>query len=74
MYGYGCTRMLWSYGYGVYRVLICRWDDVRSFIIPGCTVMVILYSWSGVKGIPLSRFRVRVVTYCRVMVLVFAGS
>ena len=49
-------------------------DDVISFIVPGCTVMVILYSWSGVRGIPWSRFRVRVLTYCRVMVLVFAGS
>ena len=29
--------------YGVYRVLVRCWDDVTSFIIPGCTVMVILY-------------------------------
>ena len=36
--------------------------------------MVILYSWSGVRGIPWSRVRVRVVAHCRVMVLVFAGS
>jgi len=25
-----------------------------KFIIPGCTVMVILYCWSGVRGIPWS--------------------
>ena len=31
--GYG-SRMLWSYGYGVYRVLVCFWDDVTSFIVP----------------------------------------
>ena len=31
--------MLWSYGY---RVLVCHWDDVTSFIVPGCTVIVIL--------------------------------
>ena len=48
--------------------------DVRSFIVPGYTLMVILYLWSGVRGIPWSRVRVRVVAYCRVMVLVFAGS
>ena len=51
--------MLWSYGYGVYRVLVCFWDDVTSFIVPGCTVMAILYWWSGVRGIPWSRVRVR---------------
>ena len=50
------------------------WDDVTSFIISGCTIIVILYSWSGVRGIPWSRVRVRVVAYCRVMVLVFARS
>ena len=80
--------MLWSYGFGVYRVLVYRWDDVRSCIVPGCTVMVVLYSWSGagctiivilyscsgVRGIPWSRVRVRVLAHCRVMVLVFAGS
>ena len=66
--------MLWSYGYGVCRVLVCRWDDVRSFIVPGCTVMVVLYSWSGIRDIPWSRVRVRVVAYCRVMVLGFAVS
>ena len=66
--------MFWSYSYGVYRVLVCCWDDVTSFIIPGCTVMVILYWWSGVRGIPWSRVRVRVVAYCRVMVLAFAES
>jgi len=53
---------------------VCRWDDVASFIISGCTLIVILLSWSGVRGIPLSRVRVRVVTHCRVMVLAFAGS
>ena len=36
--------------------------------------MVILYSCSGVRGIPWSRVRVRVVAHCRVMVLAFAGS
>ena len=30
--------------------------------------MVILYSLSGVRGIPWSRFRVRVVAHCIVMV------
>ena len=48
--------------------------DVRSFIIPGCMVMVILYSSSDVRGIPWTRVRVRVLAHCRVMVLVFAGS
>ena len=32
-----------SYCFGVCRVLVCHWDDVTSFIAPGCTVMVILY-------------------------------
>ena len=63
--------MLWSYGYGVYRVLVCHWDDVTSFIVPGCTVMGILYCWSGVRVIQWSRVRVRVLAHCRVMVLVF---
>ena len=68
--------MLWSYGYCVYKVIVCHWDDVTSFIVPGCTVMVILYSWSGVRVIPWSRVRVRVrvLAHCRVMVLAFAGS
>ena len=34
--------------------------------------MVVLYSWSGVRDIPWSRVRVRVLAHCRVMVLVFA--
>jgi len=55
------------------RVLVCRCDDVRSFIVPGCTVMVVLYSWSGVRDIPWSRVRVRVLAHCKVMVLAFAG-
>ena len=66
--------MLWSYGYCVYKVIVCHWDDVTSFIVPGCMVMVILYSCSGVRGIPWSRVRVRVLAHCRVMVLVFARS
>ena len=41
-WGYG-SHMFWSYSYDVYRVLVCCWDDVTSFIIPGCTVIVILY-------------------------------
>ena len=36
--------------------------------------MVIVYSCSGVGGIPWSRVRVRVLAHCRVMVLVFTGS
>ena len=32
--------MLWNYGYGVYRVLVCFWDDVTSFIVPGCMVII----------------------------------
>ena len=66
--------MLWSYGYGVCRVLVCSWDDVRSFIVPGCTVMVVFYSWSGVRDITWSRVRVMALTCCGVMVMVFAGS
>ena len=54
-------------------VLACRWDDAISFIVPGCTVMVTLYSWSGVRDIPWSRVRVRVVAYCRVMDLHLQG-
>ena len=49
------------------RVLVCRWDDVISSIVPGCTVMVVL-------DIPWSRVRVMVLAHCRVMVLVFTGS
>ena len=30
--------------FGICRVLVYRWDDVRSCIVPGCTVMVVLYS------------------------------
>ena len=67
-----CT--LQSYGFGICRVIICRWDNVASFIIPGCMVMVILYSSSGVRGISWPRVRVMVLAHCRVMVLVFAGS
>ena len=59
--------------FGIYRVLVYRWDDVRSCIVPGCTVTVVLYSWSGVRDIPWSRVRVRVVAYCRVMVLHLQG-
>ena len=66
--------MLWSYGYGVYRVLVCHWDDVTSFIVPGCAVMVILYLWSGVRVIPWSRVRVSVLAHSRAIVLVFAES
>jgi len=36
-------------------------------------VMVILYSWSGVRGIQWFRVRVRVLAHSRVMVLVFPG-
>ena len=63
--------MLWSYGY---RVLVCHWDDVTSFIVPGCTVMVVLYLWFGVRVIPWSRVKVSVLAHSRVIVLVFAGS
>ena len=61
--------------FGICRVIVCHWDDVASFIIPGCMVMVILYSCSGVRGIPWSRVRVRVrvLAYCRVMVLHLQG-
>ena len=59
---------------GICRVLVYRWDDVINFIVPGGTVMVVLYSWSGVRDIPWSRVRVRVLAHCRVMVLVFARS
>ena len=52
-----------SYGFSVGRVLVCHWDDVRSFIVPGYTVMVVLYSWSGVRGIPWSSFRVRALAH-----------
>ena len=45
-----------------------------KFIISGCTIIVILYQWSGVRGIPWSRVRVRVLAHSRVMVLVFTGS
>jgi len=57
-----------------YSILVCRWDDVASFIVSGFTIIVILYSWSVVRGIPWTRVRVRVVAHCRVMVLAFAGS
>ena len=53
---------------------VCRWEDVASFIIPGRTVTAILYSCSGVGGIPWSRVRVRVLAHCRVMVLAFTAS
>ena len=36
--------------------------------------MVVLYPRSDFGDIPWSRVKVRVVAYCRVMVLVFAGS
>ena len=65
---------MYSYGFGVCCVLVCCLDHVRSFIIPGCTVMVIVYSWSGVRDIPWSRVRVMVLTSCGVMVRVFTGS
>ena len=58
----------------VYSILVCRWDDVTSFIISGCTIIVILYLWFGVRGIPWSRVRVRVLARCRVMVLAFTAS
>ena len=64
----------YCYSFGICRVIVSRWDDVASFIIPGCMVMVILYSCSGVRGIPWSRVRVRVLVHCRVVVLGFAGS
>ena len=48
--------------------------DVRSFIVPGRTVMAILYSCSGVGGIPWSRVRVRVLAHCRVMAVAFTAS
>jgi len=70
--------MFWSYGFGVYGVLVYCWDDVRSCIVPECMVMVVLYSWSGVRDISWSRVRVRVrvrVLACfGVMILVFTGS
>ena len=59
-----------SYGFSICRVIVCCWDDVASFIIPGC----ILHSCSGVRGIPWPRVRVMVLAHCIVMVLVFAGS
>ena len=65
--------MLWSYGYCVYKVMVFHWDDVTSLIVPGCTVIVILYCWSDVRVIPWSRVRVKVLTHCRVVVLVFTG-
>ena len=49
------------------RVLVCRWDDVTSSIVPGCTVMVVL-------DIPWSRVRVMVLACCGIMVRVFTGS
>ena len=49
-------------------------DDVRSFIVPGCTVMIVLCSWSGVRDIPWSRVRVMVLACCGVMVKVFTES
>ena len=69
--GLSHTVELW---FCICRVLVCRWDDVRSFIVPGCTVMVVLYSWSGVRDITWSRVRVMALTCCGVMVMVFAGS
>ena len=48
-------------------------DDVISFIVPGCTVMVVLYSWPGVRDIPWSRVRVMVLTCSGVIVMVFTG-
>ena len=48
--------------------------DVRSFIVPGCTVMVVLYSCSGVRDIPWSRVRVMVLACFEVMVMAFTGS
>ena len=48
--------------------------DVRSFIVPGYTLMVKLYGWSGVRVLPWSRVRVSVLAHSRVIVLVFAGS
>ena len=57
------------------QVLVCRWDDVRSCIVPGYTVMVVLYSWSGFRDIPWSRVRVIMVLTCSgVIVMVFTGS
>ena len=47
---------------------------VTSCIVPGCTVMVVLYSWSGVRDIPWSRVRVMVLACCGVMVMAFTGS
>ena len=49
-------------------------DDAISFIVPRCTVLVILYSWSGVRDIPWSRVRVMVLACCGVMVIVFTRS
>jgi len=71
--GLGLSRIveLW---FCICRVLVYRWDDVRRCIVPGCMVMVVLYSWSGVRDIPWSRVRVRVPADCRVMVLVFTGT
>ena len=69
--GFSHTVELW---FCICRVLVYRWDDVRSFIVPGCTVMVVLYSCSGVRDIPWSRVRVMVLACCGVMVMVFTGS
>jgi len=49
-------------------------DDVIRFIVPGCTVMVTLYSWSGDRDITWSRVRVMVLACCGVMVIVFTRS
>ena len=44
--------MLWSYGCGVCRVLVCPWDDVRSFII---IIIIIAYIPTEVQCIIASR-------------------
>ena len=43
-HGLGLVRVVayCSYVFGVCRVLVCHWVDVRSFIVPGYTLMVIL--------------------------------
>ena len=48
--GFSHIVKLWFWCLQGPRLLL---DDVISFIVPGCTVMVILYSWSGVRDIPM---------------------
>jgi len=45
--------MLWSYDYCVYKVIVCRWDDVASFIISGCTSIVMALFMAWCQGYPV---------------------